>query len=210
MPNNFNIQRRNRLVERHLDLAQRLARSFSQQTGLDHDDLFQVAVLGLLKATKAYRSEMNVPFEAFARPHARGAILHYLRDSVAMVRLPRRLEEEAQRLRHSNRPRNSHEQWMEATYRSKTRWQPLPLDLQAGADTGISMMLNSERRTIVRRALDELQPSERQAVQYVVLDGRSLRNVGTSLGVSAMTIQRRVKSGLKQLESKLCSLNGAN
>ena len=210
MPNNFNIQRRNRLVERHLDLAQRLARSFSQQTGLDHDDLFQVAVLGLLKATKAYRSEMNVPFEAFARPHARGAILHYLRDSVAMVRLPRRLEEEAQRLRHSNRPRNSHEQWMEATYRSKTRWQPLPLDLQAGADTGISMMLNAERRTIVRRALDELQPSERQAVQYVVLDCRSLRNVGTSLGVSAMTIQRRVKSGLKQLESKLCSLNGAN
>ena len=210
MPNNFNIQRRNRLVERHLDLAQRLARSFSQQTGLDHDDLFQVAVLGLLKATKAYRSEMNVPFEAFARPHARGAILLYLRDSVAMVRLPRRLEEEAQRLRHSNRPRNSHEQWMEATYRSKTRWQPLPLDLQAGADTGISMMLNAERRTIVRRALDELQPSERQAVQYVVLDGRSLRNVGTSLGVSAMTIQRRVKSGLKRLESKLCSLNGAN
>ena len=210
MPNNFNIQRRNRLVERHLDLAQRLARSFSQQTGLDHDDLFQVAVLGLLKATKAYRSEMNVPFEAFARPHARGAILHYLRDSVAMVRLPRRLEEEAQRLRHSNRPRNSHEQWMEATYRSKTRWQPLRLDLQAGADTGISMMLNAERRTIVRRTLDELQPSERQAVQYVVLDGRSLRNVGTSLGVSAMTIQRRVKSGLKQLESKLCSLNGAN
>ena len=210
MPNNFNIQRRNRLVERHLDLAQRLARSFSQQTGLDHDDLFQVAVLGLLKATKAYRSEMNVPFEAFARPHARGAILHYLRDSVAMVRLPRRLEEEAQRLRHSNRPRNSHEQWMEATYCSKTRWQPLPLDLQAAADTGISMMLNAERRTIVRRALDELQPSERQAVQYVVLDGRSLRNVGTSLGVSAMTIQRRFKSGLKQLESKLCSLNGAN
>ena len=210
MPINFNIQRRNRLVERHLDHAQSQARSFSHQTGLDHDDLFQVAVLGLLKATKAYRSEMNVPFEAFARPHARGAILHYLRDSVDMVRLPRRLEEEAQRLRHSNRPRNSHEQWMEATYRSKTRWQPLPLDLQAAADIGISMMLNAERRTIVRRALDELQPSERQAVQYVVFDGRSLRNVGTSLGVSARTIQRRVKSGLKQLESKLCSLNGAN
>ena len=99
---------------------------------------------------------------------------------------------------------------MEATYRSKTLWQPLPLDLQAGADTGISMMLNAERRTIVRRALDELQPSERQAVQYVVLDGRSLLNVGTSLGVYAMTIQRRVKSGLKQLELKLCSLNRAN
>ena len=164
MPNS-NIQRRNRVVERHLELAQRLARNFSQRTGLDQDDLFQVAVLGLIKATKAYRSETNVPFEAFARPHVRGAILHYLRDSVAMVRLPRRLEEEAQRLSHTNRPRSSHEQWIQATYRSKTRWQPLPLDLQAGANTGMSMMLNAERRTIVQQALAELQPTERQAVQ---------------------------------------------
>ena len=208
MPNS-NIQRRNRVVERHLELAQRLARNFSQRTGLDQDDLFQVAVLGLIKATKAYRSETNVPFEAFARPHVRGAILHYLRDSVAMVRLPRRLEEEAQRLSHTNRPRSSHEQWIQATYRSKTRWQPLPLDLQAGANTGMSMMLNAERRTIVQQALAELQPKERQAVQSVVLEGRSLRNVGSSLGVSAMTIQRSVKSGLKQLESKLSSLYSA-
>ena len=208
MPNS-NIQRRNRVVERHLELAQRLARNFSQRTGLDQDDLFQVAVLGLIKATKAYRSETNVPFEAFARPHVRGAILHYLRDSVAMVRLPRRLEEEAQRLSHTNRPRSSHEQWIQATYRSKTRWQPFPLDLQAGANTGISMMLNAERRTIVQQALAELQLTERQAEQSVVLEGRSLRNVGSSLGVSAMTIQRRVKSGLKQLESKLSSLYSA-
>ncbi len=68
---NTTIHRRNQQVERHLDLAERLARSFSQRTGLDRDDLYQVAVLGLIKATKAYRSETNVPFEAFARVHAR-------------------------------------------------------------------------------------------------------------------------------------------
>ena len=73
----------------------------------------------------------------------------------------------------------------------------------------MSMMLIAERRTIVQQALAELQPKERQAVQSVVLEGRSLRNVGSSLGVSAMTIQRRVKSGLKQLESKLSSLYSA-
>ena len=73
----------------------------------------------------------------------------------------------------------------------------------------MSMMLNAERRTIVQQALAELQPKERQAVQSVVLEGHSLRNVGSSLGVSAMTIQRSVKSGLKQLESKLSSLYSA-
>jgi RNA polymerase sigma-B factor len=68
---NTTVQRRNQQVERHLDLAERLARSFTQRTGLDRDDLYQVAVLGLIKATNAYRSETNVPFEAFARVHVR-------------------------------------------------------------------------------------------------------------------------------------------
>ncbi len=64
------LQRRNQLVESHLDLALRLPRSFSKRTGLDQEDLFQVAVLGLIKATKTYRIATNVPFEVFARTHA--------------------------------------------------------------------------------------------------------------------------------------------
>ena len=44
----------------------------------------------------------------------------------------------------------------------------------------------------------------------VVIEGRSLRNVGSSLGVSAMTVQRRVKRGLKQLELKLSDLQPAD
>jgi RNA polymerase sigma-B factor len=47
-------------------------------------------------------------------------------------------------------------------------------------------------------------------VNAVVTEGRSLRNVGSSLGVSAMTVQRRVKRGLKQLELKLSDLQPAD
>ena len=207
---NTTVHRRNQQVERHLDLAERLARSFSQRTGLDRDDLYQVAVLGLIRATKAYRSETNVPFEAFARVHARGAILHYLRDSVAMVRLPRRIEEEAQRLRQIHHPKNSHEEWVQALYRSKNRWLPCPEDLQAQSNCGLTMMVNAERRDAVQLAFAQLEEDEKQAIKAVVIDGRSLRNVGTSLGVSAMTIQRRVKKGLKQLKLRLGSLQPAH
>ena len=207
---NTTVHRRNQQVERHLDLAERLARSFSQRTGLDRDDLYQVAVLGLIKATKAYRSETNVPFEAFARVHARGAILHYLRDSVAMVRLPRRIEEEAQRLSQIHHPKNSHEEWVQALYRSKNRWLPCPEDLQAQSNSGLTMMENDERRNAVQLAFAQLGKDEKHAIKAVVIDGRSLRNVGTSLGVSAMTIQRRVKKGLKQLKLRLGSLQAAH
>ena len=206
---NTKIHRRNQQVERHLDLAERLARSFSQRTGLDRDDLYQVAVLGLIKATKAYRSETNVPFEAFARVHARGAILHYLRDSVAMVRLPRRIEEEAQRLSQIHQPKNCHEKWVQALYRSKNRWLPCPEDLQAQSNSGLTMMENDERRNAVQLAFAQLGDDEKHAIKAVVIDGRSLRNVGTSLGVSAMTIQRRVKKGLNQLKLRLSSLQAA-
>ena len=207
---NTTIHRRNQQVERHLDLAERLARSFSQRTGLDRDDFYQVAVLGLIKATNAYRSETNVPFEAFARVHARGAILHYLRDSVAMVRLPRRIEEEAQRLSQIHQPKTSHEEWVQALYRSKNRWLPFPEDLQAQSNSGITMMVNAERRDAVQKAFAQLGEDEKHAIKAVVIDGRSLRNVGTSLGVSAMTIQRRVKKGLKQLKFRLGSLQTAH
>ena len=206
---NTKIHRRNQQVERHLDLAERLARSFSQRTGLDRDDLYQVAVLGLIKATKAYRSETNVPFEAFARVHARGAILHYLRDSVAMVRLPRRIEEEAQRLSQIHQPKNSHEKWVQALYRNKNRWLPCPEDLQAQSNSGLTMMENDERRNAVQLAFAQLGDDEKHAIKAVVIDGRSLRNVGKSLGVSAMTIQRRVKKGLNQLKLRLSSLQAA-
>ena len=207
---NTTIHRRNQQVERHLDLAERLARSFSQRTGLDRDDLYQVAVLGLIKATKAYRSETNVPFEAFARVHARGAILHYLRDSVAMVRLPRRIEEEAQRLSQIHQPKNSHEKWVQALYRNKNRWLPCAEDLQAQSNSGLTMMVNDERRNAVQLAFAQLGDDEKHAIKAVVIDGRSLRNVGTSLGVSAMTIQRRVKKGLNQLKLRLGSLQAAH
>ena len=72
------------------------------------------------------------------------------------------------------------------------------------------MMVNAERRDAIQLAFSQLGDAEKHAVKAVVIDGRSLRNVGTSLGVSAMTVQRRVKKGLKQLKLRLGSLKTAH
>ena len=72
------------------------------------------------------------------------------------------------------------------------------------------MMMNAERHHAVQLAFAQLGEDEKHAIRAVVIDGRSLRNVGTSLGVSAMTIQRRVKKGLKQLKFRLGSLQTAH
>ena len=187
-------------VEHHLDLARSLAIKFSLSTGLDRDDLFQVGVLGLVKASRSYRKDTQVPFPVFARPHVRGAILHYLRDSAALVRLPRRLEEEAHRIvSRSEEPLTAREQWIQRAYRSKTRWNQLPDDLQAPCESQLSKMDDVERLDRVLTALKDLPELERSAVRAVVMEGQSLRSVGLLEGVSAMTIQRRVKRGLNRI-----------
>ena len=85
--------RRNARVEHHMRLVEPLARRYASKSGQDPDDLLQVGLMGLLRAAERYEGQRDIPFSAFARPHIRGAILHYLRDKAAIIRLPRALNQ---------------------------------------------------------------------------------------------------------------------
>ena len=61
----------------------------------------------------------------------------------------------------------------------------------------------SEQRRQLNQALQRLSRQERIALEEVILKGQSLRDVGNQTGVSAMTIQRRVKRGLAQMRQQL-------
>ena len=87
------LNRRNRQIQDNLHLVQPIARHYAQQTGLENDDLLQVGRLGLIKACNGYDVLRGANFSRFAKPHIRGAILHFLRDSVGLIRLPRAVEE---------------------------------------------------------------------------------------------------------------------
>ena len=199
-------KQRNRRVEQYLRLVQPIARHYAQRSGEDRDDLLQVGCLGLIRAAGLYDGAKGVPFEAFARPHVRGAILHYLRDSRGLVKLPRRLQERAQRL---NRGEDGTEQRGDALaialYRNQGRWWSL--DDQGGeaeamtppGDGGWSDLSQRETREQLARQLKRLPVVEQRSVRSVVLEGLSLRQCGREQGVSAMTVQRRLRRGLQRL-----------
>ena len=198
------LRRSNQQVERHLHLARELAVRYSRRTGYDMDDLRQVGLLGLIKASRSYRPQTKVPFEVYARPHIRGEILHYLRDGVALVRLPRRVEEEALRLsRLEMSPKEPREQMILEQYRSKGTWQQLDNVVNATFFDQLMDLDQRESRHRVRRCLKALPVTERSAVEATVLEGLSLRAAGRRFNVSAMTIQRRLKRGLERMESSL-------
>ena len=184
--------RRNTRVEQHMRLVEPLARRYALSTGQDPDDLRQVGLLGLLRAAERYEGSRDVPFTAFARPHIRGAILHYLRDRAAIIRLPRNVQEQTSDAA--------------AGFNAASQQRMIiPFEeemITSEGGTG-ERLDQSEKRRQLAAAMGQLPREERTALVQVVLNGQSLRDEARRAGVSAMTVQRRVKRGLAQMRAQL-------
>lgn len=84
--------RRDDVVERCLPLAEHIARRFDGR-GEPHDDLVQVARLGLVKAVDRYDVTNGADFVSFAVPTIMGEVRRHFRDTGWAVRVPRRMKE---------------------------------------------------------------------------------------------------------------------
>ena len=201
---------RNERIERHLNLVDPIAGHYAKCSGLDRDDLKQVGRLGLLRAAEGYEQGQDKPFEVYARPHIKGAILHYLRDSVGLIRLPRRLQEQAQSSIKTSSSESAKSQGMTAeialnvqVYRRRQSWEPLDESRVAANQPEWQPLLMQERARRVWDAINGLPTTEKRALIEVVIEGASLRGAGKKQGVSAMTMQRRLKRALAQLRQEL-------
>ncbi|MEB3302817.1 MAG: sigma-70 family RNA polymerase sigma factor [Cyanobacteriota bacterium] len=219
------LSRRNALVEAHRHLVPPLALHYWRRCPEPQDDLIQVGLLGLIRAAELFRPSQQTPFEAFARPHIRGAILHYLRDDANAVRLPRRQAELQIKLRRleedlARRPSGtanivsdicqrlemSQEQW-QLLQRHRQLCRPAPLEpelteqLARPAEDALEESHESQAR--VERLLGRLDGRTERVVRLVVLQGWSYRRAAAALEVSAMTVQRCLERGLATLRAQL-------
>ena len=194
------LRRRNRQIQDNLHLVRPIARHYSQQTGQDHDDLLQVGYLGLIKACNRFEPQRGNSFPSFAKPHIRGAILHFLRDKVGLIRLPRAVEERAIRItKDCDKCINATDALDVHHYRHKNHWVEFNDDQVDETPEGIETVERSEDWGRVRLMFRRIQPEEQNAIRMVVIEGMSLRVTAQQLGVSAMTVQRRVKRGLNNI-----------
>ena len=205
MPNVQQKQRNSR-VQKYLSLVQPIAKRYAHRSGCDCDDLIQVGCLGLIQASQRFEQTKVTVFHVFAKPHIRGAILHYLRDRASLIRLPRHVEERAILLKEENeRTLSAADQLVRMSYRYKTTWVELDDEFMTSKYDGLQNIERGEQVAKINRALKKLNKSDQNIIRLVIFEGNSLRLAGKAIGVSAMTVQRRLKRALATLRDRLNS-----
>lgn len=129
-------RQRNAIAIEHEKLVHSVCHEFTGKCPLDYQDLYQIGMLGLLKATEKFNPMTGVAFSSFALPYIRGEILHHLRDHGSNVKVPRRMRE-------ANASANKiQRRWVAATGKA-------PTEEQIAAEMGIS----PQKLALVRAAI---------------------------------------------------------
>jgi RNA polymerase sigma-B factor len=222
---------RGQLVELHLPLAEYLARRFGNR-GEMHEDLVQVATIGLIKAIDRFDLERGVAFSTYATPTIVGEIKRHFRDRGWTIRVPRRLQEIqavinqavsdlGQELGRSptvaeiaGRVGMSEEEILEGL-ESANAYSPLSLDApdpsgEMGAvieqlgdeDDALSAVIDRET---VKPLLDQLDARAKRILMLRFFHNMTQSQIAEDLGISQMHVSRLLSRTLAQLRAGLDS-----
>ena len=93
-----NVKLRDEIVEKYVYIAEIIAKRFTKDNrqynnGIDYDDIYQVACLGLIYAADRFDPDRGVKFASFATPTIIGEVRRYFRDKGFFIKVPSRLYE---------------------------------------------------------------------------------------------------------------------
>lgn len=220
---------RSELVELHLPLAEYLARRFGNR-GESHEDLAQVATIGLIKAVDRFDLERGVTFSTYATPTIVGEIKRHFRDRGWTIRVPRRLQEIqgtisaavselSQDLGRSPTVKEiaakvgmSEEEILEGL-ESANAYSPLSLDApdpsgELGAvieqlgdvDTALDAVVDRET---IKPLLEALDPRAKKILLLRFFHNMTQSQIADEIGISQMHVSRLLSRTLAQLRSGL-------
>ncbi len=214
-----------RLVERHTPLVWSIVRRFTGR-GVEIDDLFQLGVIGLLKAIEGYDERLGHAFSTYAVPKIMGEIRRFLRDD-GTVKVSRVLRERAAQVGrihelfvqiHGREPTLSElaeqtgltlEEVAECTGAGQA---VLSLDAPLGEE-GEGTLLDLQHdpygeerlleRIDLKSALALLAPLEQQLIALRYSRGLTQQKTAEILGLTQVRVSRMEKKILAELRQKL-------
>lgn len=126
------------LIESNLGLVRHIVKRFAGR-GCEMEDLFQIGVIGLIKAIDKFNLEFEVKFSTYAVPMIMGEIKRFLRDD-GMIKVSRSIKENGLKVRL-------------ATERLMARLGREPAAFEVAAEAGLSI----EEITIAMEAAAEVE-----------------------------------------------------
>jgi RNA polymerase sigma-B factor len=180
---------RDALVLQHLPLADAIASATAQRLFplVEREDLIQVAREALVRS--APRCRDGEPAEPYLRRCIQGALHHYLRDRVRLVRISRREHEKGTcPLGHRSLDLGPAGESEELLLDQLVAPEPPSPDGET---------------LVLEQLVEQLPAAHAAALRLTVLEGLSLRAAGTQLGISHMTVQRAQQRAIAALRQQL-------
>lgn len=217
------------IVRTNLPLCDALANRFTGR-GPEHDDLVQVARVGLLLAVERFRPAPDTSFVRFAAPTIVGELKRYFRDCCWVVRPPRKLQELRPEVERS-RAQLSQElgrfpsdgevaeslhtqpQVVRDCLATNSGFHPVSLDAPVGGDSSLSLAasfispeaneITLEERVDLQRAMARLESRQREVIVLRFSDDLTQSEIAARLGVSQMQVSRLLRRALATLRDHL-------
>ena len=219
---------REKLIAGNLRLVLSVVQRFSGR-GESMDDLFQVGVIGLIKAVDAFDLTQGVQFSTYGVPMIAGELRRFLRDHSAL-RVSRSMRDAAYRVlqakekllaatgREPSVEELSAETGIarqEIVFAMDAICEPVSLYEPVFSDGGESACImdqigdtkNSDEQWLEQIALEEaisrLNPRERRILALRFCDGRTQMEVAREIGISQAQVSRLEKGAIGRIKQEL-------
>ncbi len=222
---------RDKLIEDNLYIAEILAKKYTNK-GIDYDDIFQVASIGLIYAVDRFDVDRGYQFSSFATPTIIGEIKRHFRDKGWTIRVPRRIQELSKRINNAKvelaqtlqkSPTvkdiadylgTSQEDVLEAMEASKV-YSPQSLDLTydggEDSDTSLADLIGKEEEyyekidnnDFLEKAMSILTETEKKILIDRYFNKRTQSSIAKELDISQMTVSRLEKKILEKMKNEI-------
>ena len=222
---------REKLIVEHLYIAEILAKKYINR-GIEYDDLYQVASMGLIFAMDRYDISKGYEFSSFATPTIVGEIKRYFRDKGWVIRVPRRIQELSKKVNQARTHLSqimqkqptvtdiaeeigiTEEEVLEAMEASKVY---APESLNKTIDTGsddkevnLGDLIGEDDRNfdkvdfydVVSKQLKTFNDLEKKIFVYRYYDKRTQISIAEELKISQMTVSRIEKKIIQKFREE--------
>lgn len=227
-----NIETRNEIFNKYQYLADIISKKYVNK-GIEHEDIYQIASIGLIYAIERFDITKGYEFTSFATPTILGEIKKYFRDKGWAIKVPRRIQEVSKKINEVSNDLSfklnrtptikelsenlgySEEEILEAMEAGKLfTSQSLNVNIDKGNEFKemelvdiISDENNNyetfENYEFLRKSLELLNKLEKEIIVERFYNNTTQNDIAKKLNISQMTVSRLEKKALEKIKASV-------